>query len=156
MAKLPTRSSSSGKSSSALSDERRDEILRFTNTRCADCAAEQFETPSGITCKNGHGGAESLAASVEDSGESASVDFGLVSGETVTATWGEERFSPVQYNTFGVGPFSFTTVVREGETAEQAMIRAYAVVKSTAEKFFDLKCTEFLESVRRAAGQARK
>lgn len=30
-----------------------------TNTRCAVCGSSQFRTSSGITCKNGHGGAPS-------------------------------------------------------------------------------------------------
>jgi hypothetical protein len=36
------------------------QVLSYTNTRCALCGEEQYETPSGITCKNGHGGAESI------------------------------------------------------------------------------------------------
>ncbi len=28
--------------------------------RCADCGEPQFETPSGLVCKNGHGGADSI------------------------------------------------------------------------------------------------
>jgi len=27
-------------------------------TYCSDCGAPQFDTPSGVSCKNGHGGAE--------------------------------------------------------------------------------------------------
>lgn len=27
-----------------------------TNTSCKECGEFQFETPSGVTCKNGHGG----------------------------------------------------------------------------------------------------
>lgn len=30
----------------------------LTGTNCAECGAPQFETPSGVTCENGHGGAE--------------------------------------------------------------------------------------------------
>ena len=29
-----------------------------TNTCCSECGEFQYETPAGITCKNGHGGAE--------------------------------------------------------------------------------------------------
>lgn len=34
--------------------------IKYTNTRCAKCGEEQFDTPSGITCANGHGGADSI------------------------------------------------------------------------------------------------
>ena len=34
--------------------------LKYTGTRCALCGEDQYDTPSGITCKNGHGGADSL------------------------------------------------------------------------------------------------
>lgn len=31
---------------------------KYTGTKCSDCGEPQFESPSGITCINGHGGAE--------------------------------------------------------------------------------------------------
>jgi hypothetical protein len=34
--------------------------IKYTGTRCAKCGEDQFDTPSGITCKNGHGGADSI------------------------------------------------------------------------------------------------
>lgn len=37
-----------------------------TGTNCAECGAPQFETPSGVTCKNGHGGSPSLDQDDED------------------------------------------------------------------------------------------
>jgi hypothetical protein len=33
----------------------------------------------------------------------------------VTVTLAEARYAPVSYNTFGVGPFSATATVEEGE-----------------------------------------
>jgi len=36
------------------------EDINYTGTRCAICGEDQFDTPSGITCKNGHGGADSI------------------------------------------------------------------------------------------------
>ena len=39
--------------------------IKYTGTRCALCGEEQYMTPSGITCKNGHGGVDSI-----DEGES--------------------------------------------------------------------------------------
>lgn len=35
-------------------------VLTTTNKRCAECGEPQFDTPSGLTCKNGHGGADSI------------------------------------------------------------------------------------------------
>jgi hypothetical protein len=32
----------------------------LTGLNCAECGKQQFMTPSGVTCPNGHGGAESL------------------------------------------------------------------------------------------------
>lgn len=53
--------------------------------------------------------------------------------ETVTVTWAEERFSPIQFNSFGVGPFEATGFVRDGETVAQAMTRIYAELSAFAE-----------------------
>jgi len=36
------------------------EDIKYTGTRCALCGEDQFDTRSGITCKNGHGGADSI------------------------------------------------------------------------------------------------
>lgn len=63
--------------------------------------------------------------------------------ETVTVTWGEETFSPVQFQNFRVGPFSITGRVLPGETRGAALRRlsdelhAFAVAERTrrAESF---------------------
>jgi hypothetical protein len=34
--------------------------LKYTGTKCSTCGEPQFETLSGVSCKNGHGGAASL------------------------------------------------------------------------------------------------
>lgn len=46
--------------------------------------------------------------------------------ETVTVTWGEETFSPIQYNSFRVGPFSVTSRVLPGESRGDALRRISA------------------------------
>ena len=46
--------------------------------------------------------------------------------ETITVTWGEETFSPVQYNSFRVGPFSATARVLPGESRSDALRRISA------------------------------
>ena len=35
-------------------------MLKHRRVFCATCGELQFDTPSGVTCKNGHGGEESL------------------------------------------------------------------------------------------------
>lgn len=42
----------------AIKDSGKKEPI-LTGTTCAECGEPQFETTSGITCKNGHGGADS-------------------------------------------------------------------------------------------------
>lgn len=77
--------------------------------------------------------------------------------DRVTYTWAEERYSPIQYQTFGVGPFSYTTEVREGETPEQAMDRARDFVKALAKKEYLEKCASFparVYNARKAASEA--
>lgn len=39
-------------------DEASKEELEYTGTKCSECGEPQFESPSGITCENGHGGVE--------------------------------------------------------------------------------------------------
>ena len=70
--------------------------------------------------------------------------------DTVSYTWGEERYSPIQYQTFGVGPFTYTTEVRDGETPEEAMDRARDFVKAEAKKSYNDKCRTFPARVRNA------
>lgn len=43
-----------------VSPKERERVLRERERLCADCKEPQFDTPSGVTCKNGHGGAASL------------------------------------------------------------------------------------------------
>lgn len=37
-----------------------DPNIKMTGTRCSMCGADQFDTPHGVTCKNGHGGADAI------------------------------------------------------------------------------------------------
>ena len=66
-------------------------------------------------------------------------------GDTVTVTWGEEMFSPVQYNNFRVGPFMATTKIRVGETAFTASRRALFELSKLAEVEFETKATAYLQ-----------
>jgi len=68
-------------------------------------------------------------------------------GEEVSATWGEEVFSPVQYNSFRVGPFSSTTHVRAGETRVDALARLNRDLAAVADAEFTRKKKAFAASL---------
>jgi hypothetical protein len=76
-------------------------------------------------------------------------------GDLVSVTWGAEKFSPVQYHTFDLGPFSYTTKVRPGETPAEAAQRAYKVCERIARETYVDKRDEFLRNVREAASAAK-
>lgn len=67
--------------------------------------------------------------------------------ETVTVTWAEERFSPIQYNSFGVGPFSVTGLVRIGESRADAARRLYAELNAFAVEARTQKAQSFAAAV---------
>jgi hypothetical protein len=71
-------------------------------------------------------------------------------GEEITVTWAEERFSPVQYNSFGVGPFTYTTRVRPGETFDDAFRRAHAKLAAAA----TIATADKAETFKRTLGRA--
>lgn len=73
----------------------------------------------------------------------ASVQLPLPFPEVVTVTWAEETFTPVNYNTFKVGPFVLEGAVREGETSAEASARLYAEITAVAEKARDAKAVSF-------------
>lgn len=68
-------------------------------------------------------------------------------GETVTATWGEELFSPKQFHTFKVGPFSATTTLRIGEDRTQAVGRLMRELEKVAEAERQRKRASFLAAI---------
>lgn len=53
----------------------------------------------------------------------ANAPRGNPTAQTVTVTAGEEIFTPRQYHTYKVGPFTATAYVLEGETVAQAVTR---------------------------------
>ena len=59
-------------------------------------------------------------------------------GDTIGITLGAELYSPVKYNTFTVGPFSATVVVRPGETGADAAMRCYRVLLELNEAEFNI------------------
>ncbi len=53
-------------------------------------------------------------------------------GLAFDVSWAEERFCPVAYQSFGVGPFKATGIVQEGETLGEAMRRVSATLYAFA------------------------
>lgn len=75
--------------------------------------------------------------------------------DTVTATFGEEKFSPIQYQSFAVGPFFAKTKVKPGESLEQALGRAYEACRAAARLCYKEKRDEFIANVAAADQAAR-
>jgi hypothetical protein len=82
-------------------------------------------------------------------------DFASV-GEEITASWGEEKISPIpnSYSSCTTGNFFYKTRVRPGETPEQAFERAYEVVRKMGERFRREKVGSFVAAVRDATRSA--
>jgi hypothetical protein len=75
--------------------------------------------------------------------------------DKVTVCFGEEKFAPVQYHSFGIGPFFMTTTVRAGETPEEAMLRAHRACEAVARKIYPGKRDAFLASCTDSSNAAR-
>lgn len=80
----------------------------------------------------------------------------LSPGDTVTVTWGAEKYAPIQYHNFDVGPFATTTTIRDGETAEEAIDRAKTFLGTVAREEFDKKSAGFPNRVKAAAAAAQR
>ena len=65
--------------------------------------------------------------------------------DTITVTFGEEQFSPHKYHTFRVGPFSMTTEVKFGETAETALIRVTKILKEHSDKMMKAQMHKYFQ-----------
>lgn len=76
-------------------------------------------------------------------------------GQVVEVVWGEEAFSPVQYNTFRVGPFKASTAVRRGETIGQACVRLHRELDEAARKVSIEKGRAFLADLKASGELAR-
>lgn len=67
--------------------------------------------------------------------------------ETISVTWGEELFTPVQFCSFRVGPFSASTTLRVGESREQAADRLMRELERIAAKERELKTRVYKDSL---------
>lgn len=77
-------------------------------------------------------------------------------GEQVRVVWAAQKFAPIQYHSFDVGPFEYVTTVQPGETLEQAHDRAFAFVKSCAKKAYREARDEFFACVADAGETASR
>lgn len=80
-------------------------------------------------------------------------DFGP--GDQLGITIGAELYSPVKYNTFEIGPFSATVVVRPGETGADAAARCYRVLLELNEAEFQIAWGRHRERLRATGGEKR-
>jgi hypothetical protein len=77
--------------------------------------------------------------------------------DVITVVYGQQKFAPVQYHSFDIGPFSMSTTPRPGETYEQAYERAYGFLESCAKNAYKSALAAFLLRVRdAAAGSGRR
>lgn len=75
------------------------------------------------------------------------------SGTEITLAWGEETFSPVQYNSFRVGGHSIKVIVQPGESAQDACIRAWKILEEAADMMFKAKLAGFADRLNRTKGR---
>jgi hypothetical protein len=125
---------------------------------CEDCSSPQFESPGGETCANGHGGAAGLTAAdlrkrerVVKTRAGAEprerlAPEGALAGQSVTVVWGKELYSPRQFHTYEVGPFTATTAVLPGETIAGAAARAMGDLRQFAEQERERKRADYERS----------
>lgn len=76
-------------------------------------------------------------------------------GDTIGITLGAELYSPVKYNTFTVGPFSATVVVRPNETGADAAMRCYRVLLELNEAEFNIAWGRQQERMNKLGGAKR-
>ncbi len=68
---------------------------------------------------------------------------GGFSGDVFTVTVGEEKFFPVKFQGFTVGPVAYTTALGPGEDAASAYARASAVAHAMFEAEFQMKRVDY-------------
>jgi len=68
--------------------------------------------------------------------------------ETITVTWGEELYTPRQFCSYRVGPFSASTTVRKGETRVHAGMRLMEELRAFADVERRAKRQAFTQSLR--------
>jgi hypothetical protein len=78
--------------------------------------------------------------------------------ETVSYTWGEEKYTPVpnSFSTVTVGPITMTTTVREGEAHYEALDRLQRAVRARVDTERTEKIASFLHKYREVRAEVKK
>lgn len=80
--------------------------------------------------------------------KSESVAMGVLDGGEVVVVWAREQFSPAQYHTFEVGPFTATVKIGAGESLAAAAKRAMDDLRRFAEAERERKRDSYLAMVK--------
>jgi hypothetical protein len=75
---------------------------------------------------------------------------------TVTVTVGEQKFSPIQFNVFTVGPFTATVVVREGEDVQEVMTKVRESLLDYAREEYKVSLERYTKALRYNDNYLRK
>jgi hypothetical protein len=73
----------------------------------------------------------------------------------VTVTLGAQKFAPIQYQSFDVGPYAVTTAARPGESIADVHARVMPELRAMAAKDYAESLRAHLDGVRQAAQGAR-
>lgn len=76
-------------------------------------------------------------------------------GDVVTVVLAAEKFAPIQYHSFDVGPFMVQTTRRPGETIKEVWARVMPILRALQEEEFRQRLPEHLSRVRAAGSAAR-
>ncbi len=104
---------------------------------CPDCGELQYHAPgSGWTCENGHGYGDPNGPKENAAPTPQHVLRSSRSKATrpmqVTFSIAESRYSPVSYQSFGVGPFSATVTIEPGDDPKEVVDEAKQVLLDIA------------------------
>lgn len=76
-------------------------------------------------------------------------------GDSVRVVLGVQKFAPVQYHSFDVGPFEVLATRGAGETIADVWARVMPELRALASKEYEVACVEFFARVKAAATAAR-
>lgn len=139
-------------------------IADAAKPKCPVCAAVLTETALGVFCPNGHDQKAALAAAAPPPSPVRTPEVSPVPeprsfsqekessspapvADTVTLTWAREGQSPRQFHVWEVGPFTWTTTVRPGETHAQAAERLSKELTAFAEAERERKKASYLAAI---------
>lgn len=91
----------------------------------------------------------------EDRGTGVGIEPDDEGGDEITITFGAQKYAPIQYQSFDIGPFTVRTVRRPGETFAEVYARVAPELRAMAEQEFKERLAEHLARVKLAAGAAR-